>query len=256
MDKFKLFSIVPDSTIEEAFNPTSNLIGQAFRGIAHKVLDPLVRYNIVKDEEMKDFADRTRNKTDAIPNENRDDSKLGLTYKAVEDSSYQLNEEVLREMFSNLIASTVDDRKNGQVKPFFSSILKDMSPTDASLFKLIYKENNLAIASVRIENQNTSEGVNVIKNVILLDDAEIQEPSSLDMLQRFGLIEINPERYLIAQKFVDQYNRFEKSSTYNSVKESIPFQSDDLLLDFVKLLKGNIKLTSLGKDFANIIISQ
>lgn len=255
-DKFNLFSVVPDSTKEEALNPSANLIGQAFRGLAHFVLDPLVKYNIVKDIEMEKFANKTRNKTDKIPSENRDDTKLGLTYKAVEDSVYQLNSEQMQEMFANLITSTVDNRKNDEIKPSFSSILKDLAPIDAELFQFIYEEPATVIGSIRLEKQNTSEGVTVLENVIITSDGEINQQSSLETLQRFGLINIEQEKNLIAQKFVDLYNRFEESETFENYKKELPYETSTITLDSAKLLKGNIKLTKLGKLFGSVVISE
>ena len=255
LDNFKLFSVVPDSTKEEALNPASNLIGQAFRGIAHKVLGPLVRYNIVKDEEMKDFTDNIRNKTDSVPIENRDASMLGLAYKAVEDSSYQLNSEEFRDMFSNLIAATVDNRKNNQVQPSFSSILKDLSPTDASLFKLIYEKKALAIVSVRVQNKSTNHGAEVILNVILLNDSEIHKQSSLNTLQRFGLIEIKPNADLIAREYAEQYDRYQNSIDFKRFEAELPYQSSaGISLDSIVLIKGSITSTPLGNEFGDVVI--
>lgn len=51
---------LPKSTKEETLNPTANLVGQAFRELGYAILDPLARYNIVKNQEMKDFADKVR----------------------------------------------------------------------------------------------------------------------------------------------------------------------------------------------------
>ncbi|WP_413378046.1 DUF4393 domain-containing protein [Alkalihalobacillus sp. 1P02AB] len=256
MTKIKLFSVVPDSTKEEIFNPTSNLIGQAFKGIAHKVLDPLVRYNIVKDEEMKQFAQKIKDKTDKVPLENRDSSKLGLTYKAVEDSTYQLNSEILRDMFSNLIASTVDSRKNSIILPSFSSILKDLSPNDAYLFKNLFRENVVPIVTIRIESNKNGSGVDLVRNVILMMDEHYQDQTSLDTLLRFGLIELNPEKNLVAKQYVERYQLFKESKLYKEAEAYVPHKTDtDLVLDSIRLLEGNLKITSLGKELGSIVIT-
>lgn len=254
-DGFKLFSVVPDSTKEEALNPTSNLIGQAFRGIAHLVLDPLVKLNIVRDHEIESYAAKIRNKSDKIPEENRDASMIGLAYKSVEDSVYQLNSEQLQKMFANLITATVDNRKNHSIRPSFSSILKDLSPIDAKLFEFIYKEVPIVIGSIRLENKITNEGAILLENVIITNDGEINQQASLDTLQRFGLIKIEQERNLVATKYAELYDQFEQSKTYVSYADNLPHKSDTVTLDSVRLLKGNIKLTELGRDFGTVVSS-
>lgn len=254
-DEIKLFSIIPNSTKEEVLNPASNLIGQAFRGIAHKLLDPLVRYNIVKDAEINAFANNVRNKTDSVPIENRDASKLGLTYKAVEDSVYQLNAKELREMFSNLISATVDNRKNNYVKPSFSSILKDISPEDAKLFRFIFVNDAIPLVSVRVYNKENLNGFDILENVILLNEDEIQEQSSLNILQRFGLINFIPD--FILQKHADLYNDFKNRKVYIDIKEKLPLKADSgITLDSIEIKKSCVKLTALGNEFGEIVISQ
>lgn len=254
-DDYKIFSIVPDSTKEEALNPTSNLVGQAFRGLAHIVLDPLVRHNIVKDAEMEDFANKIRNKTNEVPNENRDDSKIGLAYKAMEDSVYQLNEETLREMFANLISASVDNRKNQHVRSSFSSILKDLSSDDANLFRIIFKESVVPTGSIRVHNSKTLQGTEFIENVILLSDYEIHKPSSLDILNRFGLITIKTNSGLVAEKYAKRYERYENSSTFKSIEEQLPRKTETIELDSAILIKGSITLTTTGEDLGKIVIT-
>lgn len=102
-------------------------MGQAFSGIVHAVFDPLLRFNIVRKKSLEDFQEKVQTGTHQIPEENRDDSKIGLALKAFEESKYQLDSEELKELFANLITSTVDNRINSKVQPSFSSVLKDMS---------------------------------------------------------------------------------------------------------------------------------
>ena len=55
-----------------------------------------VRFNIVRDQHLEDFKAKIKLGTEKIPEENRDDSKIGLALKAFEDSKYHLNSEELR----------------------------------------------------------------------------------------------------------------------------------------------------------------
>lgn len=255
--KINLLPDVPDSTKEEALNPAANLIGQAFRGITHKVLDPLVRYNIVKDEEMKDFAAKSKQKLSHTPIQYRDSSKLGLTLKSFEDAAYQLNSEELRDMFSNLIAASVDSRINDKVHPSFSTILKDLSPEDARLFEEMYKIDTIPSVTVRIIEQKSLIGINVTENILIMGkDNYIVAPESLNTLSRFGLITISTDSYLSSSENLRKYEQFEKSESYLSEKSRLPIQSAELVFDNIEAKKGKVEVTPIGKQFGSIVLSK
>lgn len=130
---------IPQSTVENLVNPATKSTGNALQTVVdaffHFSLDGLRRYNIVKEKDLLDFQKKIYEKTESIPEENRDDSKVGLAFKSLEDSRYQLDEELMRELFSNLLVSTLDDRKNNKVLPSFSHILSNLTNADALFLK-------------------------------------------------------------------------------------------------------------------------
>lgn len=247
---------IPDSTKEEALNPSANLLGQAFRGIAHKVLDPLVRYNIVKDSEMDDFSAKIKSKTSNIPLKYRDSEKIGLAFKAVEDSTYQLNSEELREMFANLISSSVDSRINSKLHPSFSTILKDMSSEDALLFRELNEYQTMPTVTIRIKVGSNGPGVDIIENIILAGDKYLNRPNSLTNLERLGLIEVVSGTYLSSDQNKEKYNRFEQSEYFLMQKRRLPIQSGDLIFTDIEIKKGKLELTKFGVDFGNMVITR
>ena len=104
-------AFLPQSTIEYLLNPTAETIGQSLDGIATALCWPLLKLRIIQKNKLKQFAEEIRNKNDQIPVENRDSSKIGLAIKAIEEARYQLNEDDVRQMYVNLISSTVDNDK-------------------------------------------------------------------------------------------------------------------------------------------------
>lgn len=248
---------LPDSTKEAALNPAANLIGQAFKGIGHKFLDPLVRYNIVKDQEMEDFANKVRTKTNNIPLEYRNSDKLGLSLKAIEDATYQLNSEELREMFASLIASSVDSRVNQDIHPSFSSILKDLSPEDAKIFKQIYIERAVPTISIRLQKKETGEGTDVEDNFMLFENETLRAPKVLNILERLGLIHISSDRILLGTEYTIRYEKFQEHRLYKHYLEQSknkPANLGELILDEVYLKKEHLILTDIGKSFGDLTI--
>lgn len=245
--------IIPGSTKEEVLNPSASLLGQALRGIAHKVLDPLVRYNIVRDEAMKDFEEKIQSKTGAIPLENRDDSKLGLTLKAAEDATYQLDSEELRQMFANLIAATVDNRINDQVLPSFSSVLKDLSPDDAKLLSEL--PVYMPIISIRLTAPDKISGITVAENTLLFENKVVDNPVSLSSLERLGLISIASGTELKAEHFKQRYEDFKNNETYKYYEKLLPFEVDGLKLTTIKTQPGRLSVTPFGEKFLSCVLT-
>lgn len=248
---FKI-ELIPESTKEEVLNPSANLIGEACRGVLHLVLDPLVKLNIIRNKSLKDFEEKINTKNEAIPLENRDDSKIGLALKAVEDSKYQLEDDELREMFSNLISSTLDSRKNSLVQPCFSSILKDLSVQDAQLL-LHFKPNTaLPLVNIRLVVESGEIGTNVLEYILLTEKHVIHKPTSISSLERLGIITIKTSK-LQSQKYMDLYSSFKSDSLYTNYESKLPINTQEFSFTKITLQEHSVELTPLGVDFLNIV---
>lgn len=244
---------IPESTKEELLNPPAKLLGQAMSGIIHAVFDPLIKFNIVRDQQLKDFEKKVQSGTNEIPEENRDDSKIGLALKALEESKYQLDSEELRQMFANLISSTVDNRKNDSVQPSFSSVLKDLSPLDANLIKLFAGENPVPLVSIRIQDENGT-GTEFNSNTLIFNDDIIENELSLFSLERLGLVMLNPTSELKSKNNQEKYQNFENHPSYSSLKQMLPIDSGEFVFTQISLNKGTAGLTPYGSAFVSCII--
>lgn len=111
--------------------PATKSIGEGLGGIVNYVMGPLRRLNVTSEKSYQDFVNKLNTKTESIPDENRDTSKFGLALKTMEDSRYQIEEEDMREYFANLLAGLIDNRKNSNASPRFSTILSELTTTDA-----------------------------------------------------------------------------------------------------------------------------
>ena len=133
---------ISSETGDALAKPIAESVGNAgkdvLEGIFHLLFDPVRRFNIQRNYDLEKFQESLRETINDIPKENRDDSKINLTIKAIEDLRYQLNEEQIRDMFAALITSTLDNRKNNRVLPVFSTIISNMTPNQAVLLKHIY----------------------------------------------------------------------------------------------------------------------
>ena len=62
--------------------------------------------------------------------------------------SYSMNSEELREMYSNLLAKSMNSDAKTLVHPSFVEIIKQLSPFDARFLKLLLPKNDLPIVAI------------------------------------------------------------------------------------------------------------
>ena len=245
---------IPESTKESVLNPAAELIGQALSGALHYVLDPFVRKNIVKNHELKIFAKEIDEKTAVILKEDRDDSKIGLALKAMEDSKYQLNSQEIRDMFSSLIAASVNRNINDNVEPSFSSILKDLSPKDAVLLKELSGDPHIPAVSIQLEDTNTNLYFTKYKHILLLKSNVYFDALSVSSLERLGLIEISV-RSLSSTENKKRYSNFLQTPFYQSVLQELPsISGENFNANQVNLVKEHVGLTPLGDRLCSVIL--
>ncbi|MFE4430441.1 DUF4393 domain-containing protein [Peribacillus butanolivorans] len=106
-----------------------------------------------------------------------------------------MESEDLREMFANLIASSIDIRKGYETHPSFVEIIKQLSPMDANILKIFKTIIQIEIVQVRVTND---KGHYVITqdHVMPFNDQQNYRihATSLSNLQRLGLLNIDYSR--------------------------------------------------------------
>lgn len=247
---------IPTSTKESLFNPTAQAVGQGVGGVASFISIPFRGLGLWSENVIDKMEKKIVEKNQEIPEENRDFSKFQQTAKAIDDAKYSLGEEELQDLFTNLISSTLDNRKNTNIHPSFSSILKEFTPLDAQIFEKIYTDRLVPIANLFIHEKNTTNGIDVVKNQMLFSDSTIAQPVVLNSLARLGLIEINKDLFLVAKNYQDRYDEFKNSKLYFEVLNSLPVKTPGEDLTELNLKKGHISLTDIGEKFGDIIIGR
>lgn len=153
----------------------------------------------------------------------------------------------LRELFANLIASSINIEKKDDVHPSFSEIIKQMSPLDARNLKLFKNEDGLPISQYRVRNEDNSYDI-LMSNVFLGKIGEnvnlTAQSVSITNLQRLGLLEIT-----YRSKFANfsRYDEAEKLLQALFSEEIKPNEERELK-------KGIVRKTPLGEKFVNACI--
>lgn len=181
-------------------------------------------------------------KVSKIKEENLQEPQLSIVGPALEASKYYIEEKEIRDMFANLIASSMDSTYNGIVQHSFVEIIKQLSPYDANLFKS-FNEIEPLVSLV----ENTQEGgtISIIDNLYInknFQDFKHNE-ISINNLMRLGLIHINEEKF------------FADNSRYEIYKQFAPIKNNFASTkDSENCLKKIFSITSLGKAFKEVCI--
>ena len=247
-------AFLPQSTIEYLLNPTAETIGQSLDGIATALCWPLLKLRIIQKNKLKQFAEEIRNKNDQIPVENRDSSKIGLAIKAIEEARYQLNEDVVRQMYVNLIASTVDNRKNSIVNPRLATVVSQFGIKEAKLMKEIYLSDNRSLPTSEIwafakdlrYNYKLSQ-----RYVFIHNKPTLQYHSSIDILKSLGVINATNKRKLTTGNSEQNYkimkDIIQASKDYKSMKDVLNEN------EYLEYMPSYITLTDFGRDLCHCI---
>lgn len=174
-----------------------------------------------RDLNIQKYKESIAQKIAKIPEKNIQEPPLSIVGPALEASKYYIEEDTLREMFSNLIVSSMDIAKEQAAHPSYVELIKQMTPLDAQNIESI--SNYLSespIAKILLHNSNGSYH-EIFTNLYLgnpnQQDQDLIGPS-LDNLERLGLINLDYTVYKYAE---DSYVDFTKTSEYELAKFSV-----------------------------------
>ncbi|MBF0844494.1 DUF4393 domain-containing protein [Streptococcus danieliae] len=243
-----------DALVKPVAASIGNAGGTVLDGLFHLILDPVRKFNIQRQHALEEFEKNIRESVSEIPEEYLDHSKTGIVLKTLEDARYQLNEESIRDMFSQLVSATMDSRTNSKITPKYSSIIADMSPKEAVLLERIYHNmySVVPVVNLRIRDSVTlSERIFHLDMLLFDTGRDDTFPLELSLLESANLISLKEDFRLTSQHFeaiIDEYigtfppdlNNFFKGLLRNS-NELISFQHSAYFL------------TELGRSFCSIV---
>ncbi len=223
----------------------------------HEVAD---RKRAKRELNMQLYKDSIAQKIVAIPEENLKEPPLSIVGPAVEASKYYIEEEELREMFAELIASSMDKTKETITHTSYVEIIKQLTPLDGENLKLINQNKGEELICRLIVNFD-DEGYKITRTNLFLANEnctdQILLSASLDNLNRLGLVTLDYTRY---RKIDNIYDQFKLTKEYNDVKKSIDLQNlrinnNELSSEKYPFVSGPeigmglVSITSFGKNF-------
>lgn len=161
-----------------------------------------------------------------IKEENLQDPQLSIVGPALEASKYYIEEKEIREMFANLIASSMDSTHSGFIQHSFVEIIKQLSPYDARVFNKLEEITPLYMSKNDYSFSSTE-----------FPDFELNS-ISLNNLKRLGLIDI-------------KYDYITYDSKMTNTWEGLMTPSGK---ELDKRIDVSCHITSFGKAFKEVCI--
>ena len=143
------------SVVGELVGQTSGVLEKAYDDLAHPTAKSLgntasliprtigvwlgkwEKWVINGEESIRLTAEAVREKAEKIPEEKLTEPEPYVAIPAVQQLSYCYDSEELREMYANLLVSSMNLDKKNSVHPAFIDIIKQLTPDEAKLLKYI-----------------------------------------------------------------------------------------------------------------------
>lgn len=201
-------------------------------------------------EALEEVHQMLEEKIRAIPPENIVPPAARIAIPALQNASIT-EEHDIRELYANLLASSMNKVVKDGVHPAYVEIIKQLSPDEAKI--LYYLKNNPIVPIINLRAENKEHGgVTVVSNFTNIGSRiGCENPNRmdeyLDNIERLGLVKNMGELASLTDKTL--YKPLEEDPyilwQMNEIKENTE-------LYVPKIKQGYVELTNFGKAFCQL----
>lgn len=244
--------------VDEAASPPAQAVGSTVADIWNLTIGNHVslwtkKQQFRQQQNYQDYVKKVEEKTKKIPEENLVEPQLHIIGPAIEASKYYIESEDLRDMFANLIASSINQEFQTEVHPAFVEIIKQLSPYDALIVKKFKENDSLGLPIVQIKIEKSTNSYSIIHEYIIdLEDQENYklQASSLSNLQRLGLLNID---FLSNYTDSSKYSFANTHLAFQRAKQLLPkYKEYDPTCERVDYETGIVSLTPFARNFIRV----
>lgn len=265
---------------QDVVQPAAKEVGIALQTVAktiHIALAPVSAlvwgYDKIKDYLDKSLVERLKD----VPPERIITPNPAIAGPTVEALRFTAHDSTLRELYANLLATSMDEKTAQEAHPAFVEILRQLTPDEARLIKYLYQGKYLpgyhvphppAISGVVEAFWQPYQVVFELRHFSLLAEkagctfADLL-PSYLDNLCRLGLTEIIGVTHKDPSDAIRKlYDELEEQAKVSAVKhwrtETLAeWRTDENSFEEVEsygVVREELRLTALGKQFCKACI--
>ena len=245
----KLVPKVYDDALKSTVQETGKTIALIPKAI-NVALSPLRKWIAEKEYIIAETEKLLAKKLQNIDQDKIVTPEAYVAIPAIQAISYSMNSVELRNLYANLLANSMNKDTKDNVHPSFVEIIKQMSPLDAKVFKLICESeiNPLIDLSISYKDGGNNYYKYNISRITLYSYEDIC--ISIDNLTRLGLIEIPLGRSYTNK---ETYKFVRDTSSYKRIKKELE-NINKGKIDEIEEDEKYIKKTSLAKIFYEMCI--
>ncbi len=240
---------ITDKPAQNIGNTIADIWFLVFGRISHLADKKRIKYAIA----LQEYEKELKSKIAQIPDDQIVEPDLQIIAPALEASKYCVLHKELRDLFANLISSSLDSQICNFVHPSFSDVIRQMTVLDAKTIALFNKQSLHPICKYRVYYNNNSFD-DFYTNVFLSNNGGknlIAQSVSMSSLERLGLIKINYDVETSAYK----YESFEHTDLYQQLILNIKNNELPKATD-VKIIKGVTEITPYGELFLKACLNK
>ncbi|OWR32693.1 hypothetical protein CDO73_03580 [Saccharibacillus sp. O23] len=241
---------------ENALGKPTTELGEGLGNLFWLVFSPIHTARAVLEPRIKGFQKRIEERLSQIPEEQRVEPPLNIVGPTLEAAKFHIEDEEIRNMFAELIASSMNVKSQDKVHPSFVEVIKQLSSFDVKVLNILLKNKHWPIAEIVIfegAEELTSAGSYqvIIDNMMPFPEMDFSNSdhysAAIQNLCRLSIISIDSEKYYIDLK---RYNQLYEHVVLEQAKvaASIDSKFDNCKID---LKKGSWSFTSFGNMFVD-----
>lgn len=238
---------------EDALQPTVQEVGKFAARIPRAInaaFSGLDKWILNKEYAIDETKKLLEKKLENVDPDKIVEPEAYVAVPAIQAISYSMNSEELRNLYANLLAKAMNSDTKEQVHPSFVEIIKQLSPIDSLVFKMIMERMPNPLIDLIYKNDE-GHSVTLKTNIIDVDNkiTTVEHASvSIDNLIKQNLIFVPEDSHYSNEH---SYDRLIKSEYYLSQEQLYPPTKDGFKFTHKKRM---IETTNIGSSFYEICV--
>lgn len=266
----QVYDALPEEARNSLFLPPAKSVGKGVGNLVDLFFYPINYANILANGKLKEIQTKTnlkieRKKELGVYSQN----KIGLAAKAIEESKYQLDSEILQDYFSELIANSLDKNFENKISPYFATLLSNLSEADALFLRKAKKfftqikspseslvSTKIRIPISRFKMVDVYGGLDLTETKIIWRPTKIESVGSIvSELTSFGILEEKWDTWLTSEKYKEFYESHQLTPDHNESTEFVEIFNAVKNENYeVVQEKGFLNFTELGILFMETVV--
>lgn len=248
---------VLEKVYDDIAHPTARSLGNTISLVPRTVgvwLGKWEKWVINGEESIRLTAEAVREKAAQIPEDKLTEPEPYVAVPAIQQLSCCFDSEALREMYANLLISSMNIDTKNAVHPSFVEIIKQLSPDEAKLLQVLPTSTMVysPLVDVRFNLSPPKGHVTLIRNFTNIAEGVCEAPNNIcaymDNLARLGIISILEDIHLME---AEKYLPIEKNANIQAYLNIVVENNES-----VKLHKKSFIVTPFGLNFMSVCLEK